>query len=173
MPCNEYDTACTSMHRHASCAPRSGVSWTRPYSATIARMAIAFLAQAWMLDANAEIFKYRDPETGGMILTNIRREPQAVTAPRPSPESGASILPALPPPPEPRLNPGPASSEFPRISARTQRHRDMDRRTILDEELRAEKSALDMAMSGGANAEKVERHRGNVEALEREIARLR
>lgn len=179
-----------------SVAPPSG-----GYAASLARLLIAVSAFMWMADASAAVFKYRDPETGGIIFTNVRRdqkadaetkstpgqeavapsaprtellrETQAEAASRSRPAREESLLsaPALDAI-EPTTN-SRSKGEFPRVSVQAQRRRDLDRRMILVDELRAEKNALDTAVNASATLETVEKHRRNVEALEREIARIR
>lgn len=100
------------------------------------------------------------------------------------------------PPPKPA-----ASGDFPKVSPEAQRARDSERGQILDQELRAEQAALERAraeleaqealyppeernIGGGINGAKrnariqpykdqVELHERNIEALKREMSRLR
>ncbi|MBS0372077.1 MAG: DUF4124 domain-containing protein [Proteobacteria bacterium] len=78
------------------------------------------------------------------------------------------------------------SAGFPRVDAGTQKARDTDRRRILEEELGAEQSALDVASRqlaeqdsarrGGDRQplkDKIQLHERNIEALKREISNLR
>jgi hypothetical protein len=69
------------------------------------------------------------------------------------------------------------SASFPRIDARTQRSREADRRSILEEELRSEQGHLaqlrGQPLAGDAGrrvAEDIERSEGNIAALQRELA---
>jgi hypothetical protein len=75
-----------------------------------------------------------------------------------------------------------APAQRERISAATQRERDSDRRSILEDELQREQAARQSAEQRAAAADaatrdplraQVERHASNVDALKREIARLR
>jgi hypothetical protein len=71
------------------------------------------------------------------------------------------------------------SASFPRVDAYTQRHREADRRAILEQELRSEQQRLAQLRAQGAvpdaeagrrTAEDIERSEGNIAALQRELA---
>ena len=66
----------------------------------------------------------------------------------------------------------PTPSNFPRVSGNEQKARDGDRRTILEQELATEQKNLDAAKQA-ADAGKTQLHERNIEALRKEVARLK
>lgn len=84
--------------------------------------------------------------------------------------------PAPPPATVGRLQPPAAGGAFPRVDAATQQKRDQGRQRILEAELAAEKRSLQDALSGtagGAGKDSAAMHQRNIEALSRELQRLR
>jgi hypothetical protein len=76
----------------------------------------------------------------------------------------------------------PTPSDFPRVSSTEQKSRDTDRRAILDRELATEQASLDKAKQALTNAgakppqaarDAVTLHERNIEALNKELAKLR
>jgi hypothetical protein len=65
-----------------------------------------------------------------------------------------------------------AYSGFPRVSAETQKKRDSERRRILKQELAWEQAELDRAIENKGARDVVQRHRANIEALNREISNV-
>jgi hypothetical protein len=63
-------------------------------------------------------------------------------------------------------------SDFPRVSAETQKARDSERRRILKHELAWEQAALDQAIVDKDPSEVLQRHRENIESLHREIRNM-
>lgn len=61
---------------------------------------------------------------------------------------------------------------FPRVSAETQKERDSERRRILKQELAWEQAELDRAIENKGAGDVVQRHRANIEALNREISNV-
>jgi hypothetical protein len=99
----------------------------------------------------------RTGEGGLVILSNIPA-PDAPRAPRARPVRQVAA---------------PAPAAFPRVGADEQRARDADRRAILQEELVAERQALDGARGRNAPPDQLRRHQHNIEALQRELASVR
>ncbi len=100
--------------------------------------------------ALAETCKYVDNE-GRIIYSNVPiKRAHKVTcfqAPAPPPEP-SNALPAVPPA-------SATNTERPRVEPSTQRRRDQDRRTILEDELAREQKALDDARKALAQQETV------------------
>lgn len=108
---------------------------------------------------HAEIFRRVD-ELGNVTITNI--PPQWQAGPSGYGNSGAAL---------PRSGPS-SSRSGERISTEVQSRRDSDARQILENELRTETAAL--AVAEGKNDQAVsQRHRANLEAIRRELARLK
>lgn len=120
--------------------------------------------------ASAEkIFRYVDPLTGNVTLSNVSLRSRASTrvaalthrvAPtrvsyRPASNASTSTSPA----------------DFPRVTTAQQRDRDNDRRQILIDELKAEQEAFDQASARNASDDEIHFHRANIAALERELQR--
>lgn len=118
---------------------------------------------------SAEIFRYVDPITGNVILSNVplhgkasrtAAAPRFNVAPmrvshRPAANALTSISPA----------------DFPRVTMAQQRDRDDERRQILIDELKAEQEAFDKARATNASDAEINRLRDNIAALERELHR--
>lgn len=66
----------------------------------------------------------------------------------------------------------PTPADFPKVSSNTQKERDVNRRTILEQELANEQRNLDEARKAG-NANKTQLHERNITALQKEIANLK
>jgi hypothetical protein len=66
----------------------------------------------------------------------------------------------------------PTPSDFPKVAQGEQQARDMDRRSILDTELANERTLLDAARKQN-RADAVTLHERNIEALNKEMAKLR
>lgn len=82
----------------------------------------------------------------------------------------------------PRAAATPTPADFPRVSGSEQKARDTDRRAILERELAAEQASLDKAklalgpqpaQAPAAARDTVALHERNVEALNKELAKLR
>lgn len=178
----------------SSGTPRlAGASTRSQWQLALAAALMAFLgttaAPAW-----ARIYRHVDPMTGAIVYSNYRVPAQRnntwVALPPPVPPTPAP--PSVPHTPD--VNPTrrttrveevvtvkrtsdsrPTSStftEFPRVSAETQRERDSERRRLLKQELSTEQAALDQAIERKAASDILQRHRANIEALNREIARV-
>jgi hypothetical protein len=128
--------------------------------------------------ADAQLYRYVDAETGWFVYSNRKFE------------LPVQIHIAAPPSLQPASLPGPtqiqnrktpkktaaagfAPADFPRVTRSMQQERDSDRRRILQDELDAEKLALDAALGKGTAEDIVHQHRANVAALERELGRTR
>jgi hypothetical protein len=134
-----------------------------------------------LANAGPKVYKYVDPDTGITTYTNFRLPPGqrpmipavpvtrtiALTAPARERPYAARI--ARPKEPRPVAN----DASFPTISAGTQRERDSERLTIIEEELRAEQTALDEAVAKDAAADVIRRYEANIAALQREVDRLK
>lgn len=72
----------------------------------------------------------------------------------------------------PKASATPTPADFPKVSSNTQRERDTNRRTILEQELANEQRNLDEARKAG-NANKTQLHERNITALQKEIANLK
>ncbi|MEO5860910.1 MAG: DUF4124 domain-containing protein [Burkholderiales bacterium] len=139
------------------------------------------------------IYRYLD-DRGGVTYTNIpsglpRKGVEKIHVPIPPP---ADIR--LPPAPVMKVKPNPPVN-FPKVDSQTQRKRDLSRKQILDDELKAEQQSLDAAKKALSEAEavkigadknhqkyiermqgfkeQVSRHEKNVDALKKEISGLR
>jgi hypothetical protein len=139
------------------------------------------------------IYRYLD-DRGGVTYTNIpsglpRKGVEKIHVPIAPP---ADIK--LPPAPVMKLKPNPPIN-FPKVDSRTQRKRDLSRKQILDDELKAEVQSLDAAKKALIEAEavkfgtdknhqkyvermqgfkeQVSRHEKNVDALKKEISGLK
>lgn len=151
--------------------------------------------------AHGQIYMCTDAQ-GHKELTDVRRNascqlldlPGAITAPparKTPPLSGAPARPAM----QAAGTPAPAAGAFPRVDGAEQRARDLDRRQILQDELRSEEQKL-AAQRLEFNAgqperqgnernyakyqervaqlkDNISRTQQNVEALKREIANIR
>ncbi len=142
------------------------------------------------VSAQADIYKCVDG-AGHITFSNLQRggsgckrlylEPAGSSGtPRSSSSASSSSRGAA------RANPSPAG--FPRVEADTQKARDNDRRTILEQELAGEQKALDDARhelssqegQGAKNPERVQsardrvqQHERNIEALRKELSKLK
>jgi hypothetical protein len=132
--------------------------------------------------ADAQLYRYVDAETGWFVYSNRKFELPVQTRIAAPP----SLLRASLPGPTPILNRDQnrsmstksataryAPADFPRVTRSMQQERDSDRRRILQDELDAEKLALNAALGKGAAEDIVHQHRANVAALERELGRTR
>ena len=153
-----------------------------------------FLALLLAGSVQAEtIYRYLD-DRGGVTYTNI---PSAL------PRKGVEkINVPIPPPGDVKLPPAPGVKvkpvtplNFPKVDSQTQRKRDLSRKQILDDELKAEEQSLDAAKKALGEAEavklgtdknhqkyierleglkdQVSLHEKNVDALRKEISGLR
>lgn len=118
---------------------------------------------------------YTNTKDGYRNCTVISRDASSL-------HSGASN-----PPAKPRAATTPSPTDFPRVSSDTQKSRDSDRRHILEQELASEQRSLDEARKALAEQEaarapterqqayrdRVAMHNRNLEALQREIAKLK
>lgn len=109
---------------------------------------------------HAKLFRYADPVTGNITFSNL---------PIPKKKGGAGNGERDPV----RSSGARTTTAFPRVSPQIQRLRDMDRRKILQAELKTEKEALQAAMSKQSAADLVHRHEMNIAALEREIRNVK
>jgi hypothetical protein len=123
--------------------------------------------------APAAVYKYIDPVTRIASYSNFRLPGQ------PSRE-------LTPPPSSARRHSGkfkgdgkdaPARllgmADFPRIDPARQRQMDADRKVIIGDELRAEETGLRQALAAHAPAESLHRRQADVDALRRELGRLK
>jgi hypothetical protein len=146
------------------------------------------------------IYRYLD-DRGGVTYTNIpsalpRKGVEKINVPIPPP--GAPLTAPgdakLPPAPTVKLKPNPPVN-FPKVDSQTQRKRDLSRKQILDDELKAEEDSLDAAKKALSEAEavklgtdknhqkyverleglkdQVSLHEKNVDALKKEISGLK
>ena len=134
--------------------------------------------------AHARIHRHVDPETGITTYRNYpsstqRREKRvALPAPQEVSVSPRTLPPVEEPTPIKRVSTNtrlvPATyNGFPRVSAEIQRERDSERRRILKEELVWEQTKLDQAIENKSASDVVQRYKGNIEALHREISNTR
>jgi hypothetical protein len=134
-------------------------------------------------NAGPKVFKYVDPDTGITTYSNIRlRAGQRPLIPSAAASVARTIALAAPARErsyaarvalrkEPRAVAN--DSGFPTISAGTQRGRDSERLIIIEQELRAEQSALDEAVAKDAPLDVIRRCESNIAALQREVDRLK
>lgn len=142
---------------------------------------LASSAQAGVLykcSAEAGQITYTNNKGGYRNCQVVSRDatPTSVTPP---PSSSTS--------PKPRAASNPTPADFPRVSSDAQKGRDSDRRHILEQELASEQRNLDEARKGLADQEatrapadrlsplrdRVALHTRNLEALQREIGKLK
>jgi hypothetical protein len=134
-------------------------------------------AFAWPVGAQAVMYRCPPAEDGGApVVTNLLSEDDARV--RACERVGVRTSPL-----DVVVSPRPAASRAParidpvvhRVDPAEQRGRDDQRRTILETELRAEEDALARARAGaGADMAKVvARHADNVDALRRELGRMK
>lgn len=142
------------------------------------------------LAPRAQATLYRCPSDrgdGAMVVTNLLRESDAAgRACEPMPTRRSALDDVAPParrsaaphraPSVAADTPAPVAR---RIAPQVQQARDDDRRAILETELRREQEAVSRLRAGGANGaseadrQALARHTADVEALRRELARLR
>jgi hypothetical protein len=143
-----------------------------------------FLLSALIPTAAAASTLYKCTDDSGVVLyTNQKTEKKncivlSVQVPPPPPKSASDAASSRPA----RAASTPTPSDFPRVSSTEQKARDTDRRAILERELAAEQASLDKAKqvvtSAGAKPPQSARdtvtlHERNVEALNKELAKLR
>jgi hypothetical protein len=138
--------------------------------------------------AQAGVLYKCSAESGQITYTNNKggyRNCQVVS--RDSTPSLSSSAPSSSTPAKPRAASNPTPADFPRVTSDTQKGRDTDRRHILEQELASEKKNLDEARKGLADQEatrapadrlsplrdRVSLHTRNLEALQREISKLK
>ncbi|AEV25451.1 MULTISPECIES: DUF4124 domain-containing protein [Azospira] len=159
-----------------------------------ASLLASLLALGFVGPVRADIFKCTD-DAGHITYANAPGKgcKRIITDPTNSAPSGGSRAPAKVSTPSP--------SDFPKVGSETQRSRDNDRRTILEQELAAEQKNLEAAkkelanqeaniqptdrnVGGGINGakvaervqpykDKVQLHERNIEAIRKEIGNLR
>jgi hypothetical protein len=131
--------------------------------------------------AASTLYKCTD-DSGVVLYTNQKTEKKnciiiSVQVP-PPPKGNADAAGTRPA----KASATPTPSDFPRVSSTEQKSRDTDRRAILERELATEQAALDKAKqtltSAGAKPPQATRdaitlHERNVEALNKELAKLR
>lgn len=106
--------------------------------------------------AFSAIYAQRDAASGAMVYSNV---PPVHTG-----RSGVvTVAPAAV---------AVAAVQFPRIGRAEQQQRDQGRQAILNEELAQERQRLQQAQVQGAAADVQHRYRNNIDALQRELARL-
>lgn len=134
---------------------------------------LAVLLGALHLTAGAEVFARIDPVTGHVTYTNmppnsgIEQDALAPTTP------GKVQQPARPKVASNVLSSPVVERVFPKVTPAEQRQRDVDRLSILHDELSSEKAAYAVAQTKKAGADVLSRHRANIASLERELARIR
>ena len=136
---------------------------------------LAASAQQGQAAPSAHLYRYADGANGQRTYTNVPRlardRPLAADAARSQAPAVVRRSDAAPVPdskPASRAGPG----EFPLISRQEQARRDRDRLFILQDEMAHELSAYQLAVSAGSPAQVVHRHKVNIDALTRELARL-
>jgi hypothetical protein len=151
---------------------------------------LSFVGILLSLPAGASTL-YKCTDDSGTVLFTDQKSPKrkcvvlsVQTPPAPRSGTGVSVGAGTAPAgnPAPRAANNPTPSDFPRVSGDQQKARDTDRRAILDRELAAEQAHLDKARqalgSNPAQAAQSQRdtaalHERNIEALNKEIAKLR
>ncbi|MET3133297.1 hypothetical protein AAKU55_003587 [Oxalobacteraceae bacterium GrIS 1.11] len=127
--------------------------------------------------AHAAVFKYVDAATRIANYSNFRPRGYAARELLPPPPPRAKSEPRFKQ--EPHLKQVPdvvgsvGAQAFPRVDPQRQRAMDVDRKQIIGDELAAEQAALRLAMGRNAAPDVLGRHRADVAALERELARLK
>lgn len=145
------------------------------------RLVLAALPVLWPTLAAANTFYRCVDANGNTLYTNQKSAHKNCTV--------LSVM--VPPAPGTRPATGtpatrtPTPADFPKVGQGEQQARDTDRRTILESELRNEQSQLDAARQQLAEAQKslsppppvlkdsVALHERNIEALKKEMAKLR
>ena len=134
-------------------------------------------AVAWPAGAHAVMYRCPPAEDGGApVVTNLLSDDDARA--RSCERVGVRVSPldgAVSPKPAPLRGPARSEPAAHRVDPADQRGRDDQRRTILETELRTEEEALARARTGaGADMAKVvARHADNVDALRRELGRMK
>lgn len=148
------------------------------------RVLVSFALLCAPLAHAGVLYKCTD-EGGHTTYTNSKggyRNCTVISRDASSPQAGASATPARP---KAAGNPSPA--DFPRVSGDTQKSRDGDRRHILEQELASEQRNLDEARKALAEQEtarapaerlqsyrdRIAMHNRNLEALQREMSKLK
>jgi hypothetical protein len=143
---------------------------------------LALLATGLPLCASASTLYKCTDESGVVLYTNQKTEKKnciiiSVQVP-PAPKGNADTAGNRPA----KASATPTPSDFPRVSSTEQKSRDTDRRAILERELATEQASLEKAKqaltSAGAKPPQAARdavtlHERNVEALNKELAKLR
>lgn len=114
------------------------------------------------------LYKCTDKQTDAVLFTNQKvsgKQCVALSTISSGSSSGSSV-------PRPRAASNPTPADFPRIAPDTQRERDGNRRTILEQELANEQRLLDEAKKSG-NTTKAQLHERNILALQKELANLK
>jgi hypothetical protein len=112
-------------------------------------------------NVEARVFKHVDPASGVTMYSNV---PSLVDERRPNwrarraTKTFAAVA---------------ANETFPKINAAKQRERDTEARLIIEDELRAEQSALNEAVANKLADHIIRRYQANIISLQREIDRLK
>lgn len=114
------------------------------------------------------LYKCSEKGSDSVLFTNQRVSGKNCVVLSNTPSSSSSTSSG----PRPRASGTPTPSDFPRVSTDTQKERDTNRRTILEQELAIEQRNLDEARKSG-NTAKVQLHERNILALQKEISNLK
>lgn len=123
---------------------------------------------------HAQVFQRVDPITGQITYTNRPppgQEMQSEAAPAPFLAPQVRVNRSLSARKDEILESTPAA--FPRVDTAEQKRRDLDRHTILTEELQAEVTAFEKLGKRPENEAQARRHIANIASLKRELANLR
>ena len=155
-------------------------------SITTVLLSLAVLpAVCFAANSSQILYKCMD-ESGVMLYTNQKTKDKkctAISVPVPPPPSNKIASNGVSPAPTGGTK-TPTPADFPRVSGNEQKGRDGDRRAILDRELATEQANLEKAkiptaaVTASPEARKawqdsIALHERNIEALNKEIARLR
>lgn len=131
-------------------------------------LAAALLGLALPTLASANTFYRCQDANGNTLYTNQKGA-----------NKNCTVLSVMAPPAPGTRAPGatpatrtPTPADFPKVAHSEQQARDSDRRTILDSEMANERSLLDKARQAG-KPDAVALHERNIEALKKELAKLR
>lgn len=134
----------------------------------IARIAVALALGSASAAACADVYRYVD-ERGNVIYSNV--PPGGFQESDERAEAGRNRLETSRAGPAARAGRANvnSSSDFPKVSASTQRDRDSLRRRILEDELRDEQALYRQSVAKGASDD-ADAHQRNIRSLEKELA---
>lgn len=111
------------------------------------------------------LYKCTDKQSESVLFTNQKIAGRQCVVLSQTADGGSAA-------PRSKVAATPSPPDFPKVSSQTQKDRDTNRRTILEQELANEQRNLDEARKAG-NANKAQLHERNIAALQKEMANLK